>query len=109
MRQGLWDRRLGGRGERRSPFTRFGSGAATRTLHAPAQVEQTDAPRSAARSMQRNRKSTRRSRSLASSSSRFGRCFRFESSRKREPVSTVSSSPRSSARSRASITSPGRR
>jgi len=41
MRQGLFDRRLGGRGEPRSPLTRFGSGAASRNVHAPAHVEQT--------------------------------------------------------------------
>jgi cell division septal protein FtsQ len=40
MRQSLWDRRLGGRGERRTPLTRFGGGPATRTVHAPAHVEQ---------------------------------------------------------------------
>jgi len=40
MRQGLWDRRLGGRGERKSPLTRFGAAAPTRIAHAPSHVEQ---------------------------------------------------------------------
>ena len=43
MRQGLWDRRLEGRGEeRRPPITRFGGGGAsgTRSVHAPAHIEQ---------------------------------------------------------------------
>ena len=44
MRQSLWDRRLGGRGERRPPVTRFGGGGGggspTRSVHAPAHVEQ---------------------------------------------------------------------
>ena len=49
MRQGLWDRRLGGRGERRPPLTRFGSGSPTRTVHAPAHVEQARAAETGAR------------------------------------------------------------
>ena len=40
MRQGLWDRRLGGRGERKSPLTRFGAPASARIAPAPSQVEQ---------------------------------------------------------------------
>jgi cell division protein FtsQ len=50
MRQSLWDRRLGSRAERRSPVTRFGSGAATRRLHAPAQIEQARSAELSARS-----------------------------------------------------------
>ncbi|MFI5217660.1 MAG: cell division protein FtsQ/DivIB [Candidatus Limnocylindria bacterium] len=40
MRQGLWDRRLGGRGERKSPLTRFGAAGGTRIAPAPSHVEQ---------------------------------------------------------------------
>jgi cell division septal protein FtsQ len=40
MRQGLWDRRLGARGERKSPLTRFGIPTSTRIAPAPSQVEQ---------------------------------------------------------------------
>jgi hypothetical protein len=40
MREGLWDRRLGGRGEARSPLTRFGTAAATRIARSPAPGEE---------------------------------------------------------------------
>ena len=40
MRQGLWDRRLGARGERKSPLTRFGAAAGARIAPAPSHVAQ---------------------------------------------------------------------
>jgi cell division septal protein FtsQ len=49
MREGLWDRRLGGRAERKSPLLRFGAAAATRIAPAPSQVEQPRRAESAAR------------------------------------------------------------
>jgi POTRA domain, FtsQ-type len=49
MRQGLWDRRLGGGGERRSPITRFGAAASKRIAHAPSHVEQPRGERKAGR------------------------------------------------------------
>ncbi len=39
MREGLWDRRLGGRGEQKSPLTRFGTAAGARIARSPASVE----------------------------------------------------------------------
>ncbi len=39
MRKSLWDRRLGGQGERRPPLTRLGGGSAARSGHVPAHVE----------------------------------------------------------------------
>jgi len=49
MRQGLWDRRLGGRGERKSPLTRFGAAAGARIAHAASHVEQPRGAEAAAR------------------------------------------------------------
>ena len=49
MREGLWDRRLGGRAERKSPLLRFGAAASTRIARAPSQVEQPRSAESAAR------------------------------------------------------------
>jgi hypothetical protein len=49
MRQGLWDRRLGGRGERKSPLTRFGAAAGARFAHPASQVEQPRGGETAAR------------------------------------------------------------
>jgi len=40
MREGLWNRRLGGHAERKSPLLRFGADASKRITHAPSQVEQ---------------------------------------------------------------------
>ena len=49
MRQGLWDRRLGGRGEPKAPLTRFGAAAADADAHSPSQVEQPRGSERAAR------------------------------------------------------------
>jgi hypothetical protein len=40
MREGLWDRRLGGRGEPRSPLTRFGTAASPRITRSPDPLEE---------------------------------------------------------------------
>jgi cell division septal protein FtsQ len=40
MREGLWDRRLGGRGEPRSPLTRFGTAASPRIARSPDPLEE---------------------------------------------------------------------
>lgn len=49
MREGLWDRRLGGRGERKPPLMRFMKNASTRIARAPSQVEQPRGGETAAR------------------------------------------------------------